>query len=397
MTEHIVRFTGHRIGRLIEKPWVIVPSGQNPGGGLREYRRGKVAYAGAQQRWNEISDALMSEADEIGQDENGERPIIGEYLESLAQLSMPKEIEEMQKAGSPKFGILDAVITWGKGNKDGPETAYIINPTPIRHEGFTTTNLDQSVDHSPVQSIATTRDRTYTAPQSRSEALGNAKSIDDYSKTSPLSVAPSPVPTPGNKTNPVPSCPPNVRLLPALPLEKAVKRSRGHYYDIITTKQTLSEQINSIATAIINDHKAGCNPTIPTNARTTQTSFASTAGSSPLSSAPMTRDHTPAQRKIVKLKLPSPTSPAKKSDKMTTRRVQDGKADTPAPGSRRRDRVPTQLNADALDRDFQTPALSVDCATTYASSGTVRNVGAARAGVFTEGGVVMGARFVVGG
>ncbi len=34
-TEHIVRFTGSRIGRMIEKPWVFVPSGQNSDGSLR--------------------------------------------------------------------------------------------------------------------------------------------------------------------------------------------------------------------------------------------------------------------------------------------------------------------------------------------------------------------------
>ena len=110
MTEHIVRFTGRRIGRLIEKPWVLVPSGQNPDGSLRAYRRGKVAYPGAEQRWSDVSDALMVEADEMGRDAWGERPVIGEYLESLAQLSMPREVEDMQKAGSLKFGILDAVV-----------------------------------------------------------------------------------------------------------------------------------------------------------------------------------------------------------------------------------------------------------------------------------------------
>lgn len=50
-----------------------------------------------------------------------------------------------------------------------------------------------------------------------------------------------------------------------------------------------------------------------------------------------------------------------------------------------------------VDRgEFVVPGLSVDCGATYASGGLVRNVGAARAGVFREGGVVMGARFVVG-
>lgn len=403
MTEHIVRFTGRRIGRLIEKPWVIIPSGQNPDGGLREYRRGKVAYAGAQQRWNDISGSLLTEADRVGLDKKGKRPVIGEYLESLAQLPMPKEVEDMQKAGSPKFGVLDVVIIWGKGNKHGPDAPYIIEPTPIRNEGFTTINLDRSMDHSPVQNVTTMTDSTNTAPQSRSEALAHAKSIDDCSDTSPLSVAPTPLPTPNNTTNPAASPTANKRPLPALPVETPVKRSRGHYYDIFTTKKTLCEEMDSIATAAVFDPKTG----VSTNVRTTRANYASAAGSSPLSSAPMTRDHTPAQTKIVKLKLPSPVNPAMSPGAMTKSRMQDGEADsgfltpprkrTPAPDLKRRERAPTQLNADALDRGFLTPALSVDCSTTYASSGILRNVGAARGGVLKERGVIMGARFVVGG
>lgn len=407
MTEHIVRFTGRRIGRLIEKPWVIVPAGQNPDGGLREYRRGKVAYAGAQQRWNDISCSLLTEADTVGLDVKGERPVIGEYLESLAKLPMPKEVEDMQKAGSPKFGVLDVVVIWGKGNKYRPDAPYIIEPTSIRNEGFTAINVDQSLDHSPVQNVTTMTDCMYTDPQSRSEALAHAKPIDDYSDTSPLSVAPSPVPTPNNETNLPASSPPNRRPFPALPVETPVKRSRGHYYDVFTTKKTLCEEMDSIATASGSDPRAGYNPAFSTNVRTTRASYASAAGSSPLSSAPMSRDHSPAQKKVVKFKLPSATNLARSSGMMTAPRTQHDEAGsgfptpprkrTPAPDLKRKERAPAQLNADALDRGFLTPALSIDCGTTYASSGIVRNVGAARGGVFNEKGVIMGARFVVGG
>ena len=406
MTEHIVRFTGRRIGRLIEKPWVIVPSGQNPDGGLREPRRGKVAYIGAQQRWNDISDALLAEADKIGQDDRGKRPVIGEYLESVAELSMPKEVEDMQRAGGPKFGLLDVVVTWGKGNKHGPDAPYIIEPTPISIEGSTSIDLDGSMDHSLVKSITKTSDNTYTVPQSRSEALANAISIDDYSDSHLLPVAPSPAPFSTNTTNPTALSPPDKRSFPDFPFETPIKRSRGHYYDILTTKQTLSEEMDSIAAAAIGP-KAGYNSTFSTNPRTTRASYASTAYSSPLSSAPTTGDHTPARTKIVKFKLPSPNNPTTHPGTMDTPRMQDAVVDSelltpvkeriPATGSKRKEQAPTQLNADALDRGFSTPALSVDCSTTYASSGILRNVGAARGGVFREGGVVMGARFVVGG
>lgn len=407
MTEHVVRFTGRRIGRLIEKPWVIIPSGQNPDGGLREYRRGKVAYAGAQQRWNDISGALIAEADKIGQDERGERPVTGEYLESLAQLSMPKEVEDMQKPGSPKFGVLDVVIIWGKGSKNGPDTPYIVEPTPIRSEKSTTINLGQAMDHAPVQNVPRTTDNPRTAPKSRSEALATARLIDHSSDTSPLPLTLSLVPTPGNKTNPAASSSPNKHSFLALSFEEPVKRSRGHYYHVLTTKKTLSEEINSIATAAVSETKAGHNPTLLTSPRTIRTNYAPTADDLPLGLAPMTRDHTPAQKKIVKFTLPSTNNSATSPGVIKTPHMQSREGDseiltplsarTAAPGSKRTERALTQRSAEALDRDFVTPALSADCVTTYAPGGCVRNVGAARGGVFREGGVVMGARFVIGG
>ena len=304
MTEHIVRFTGRRIGRLMEKPWIIVPSGQNPDGGLREFRRGKVAYAGAQQRWKDISDSLMAEADNIGRDGSGRRPIIGEYLQSLAELPMPTEVEDMQKAGGPKFGVLDAVVTRGTGNEDGPDSLYIKEPTPIRIEGCTSTNPNQPPTTQNVTTTKTTPRSTYTVPQSRSEAL--ARPIDDHPTASPLPIPASPIPSANDtRPNPYASSPPSARRpLPSLPFNTPVKRARGPYYDIVTSKQTLCEEMDSIAQASKFNLGAGrdgnnINPAFQTTrARTTRASYASaTAGgsSSPLSSAPATGEHTPVR------------------------------------------------------------------------------------------------------
>lgn len=402
MTEKTVRFTGCRIGRLIEKPWVIVPSGQNPSGGLREYRRGKVAYAGAQQRWNDISDAIMAEADKIGHDEKGNRPVLGEYLQSLAQLSMPKEVEDMQKAGSPKFGVLDVVVLWGQGNKNGADTPYLVKPTSIRNEGFTASNLDQSMDCVPVQKVPRLTDSPYRMPQSRSEAIVNAKVMDGRSDTLPWSLTPSQITASNTNIHPSTSFPLYESPYPPLPLETPVKRSRGQYYDILTTKQTLCEEMDSIVTAAGFGPKVGYSPSFSASARTTRASYAPTTDSSPLSSAPASGDHTPAQMKIVKNEMPAPTGfPTGRGVRNTPRAA--GEIPTsirersPTPSSKRRESVSTRPSAEALDRDFVTPMLSADCSITYAPSGIVRNLGAARGGVFRERGVNMGARFLIGG
>lgn len=132
MAEHIVRFSGRKIGRLVEKPWVIVPPDQNPDGTFREDHRGEEAYAGAQPRWTAISEALEAEAKRIGRDEFGAFSLLGEYLTALANLAMPPGVEEMQKAGSREFGMVDVVVIAGKGVKDDSKCPALIEPKALR-------------------------------------------------------------------------------------------------------------------------------------------------------------------------------------------------------------------------------------------------------------------------
>ena len=396
MTEHIVRFSGRRIGRVIEKPWIIVPSGQNPNGSRRKYRKDEAASAGAQQRWKDISDALMTEADKNGRNENGERPITGEYLESLARLSMPEEVEDMQKAGGTKLGILDVVIIWGKGSREGREAIFIVEPTPMRNEGFTANNLDQPMDIIPVQSVPKTTDSPFTAPKSKGIVSAKSSNGDSDASVFPLSLTPTQTTTPNINTNLTTPSPLKKHPYPALQPEGSRKR-----------KLTLEEQFNSIAAASDFDSKSGLSPLFRNHARTTRSSNAPTAGSSPLSSAPTTSHPSPAQTRNVKPQIPSPMKSTTGSSSTKAPRVKDGEAEsgfmappterTPAPRSTRRERASTQLSTEALDREFVTPTLSEDCVITYAPAGVFRNVGAAKERVFKEEGVVMGARFIVGG
>ncbi|KAM0804420.1 hypothetical protein BDR22DRAFT_599332 [Usnea florida] len=406
MTEHIVRFTGRRIGRLVEKPFVLVPSGQNPNGSFRQNRRGELAYAGAQQRWDDLASALMAEADRIGQDENGERPVLGEYLESLAQLSMPKEIEKMQKAGSPKFGVLDVAITWGNGSKKGPNTPYSIEPTPIRSQNDTATENVQLTDQLSVQGIPKTPENPIATPKSRSQALANAKSIDDLSGTSPSTLALSSISV--SNHHKVDTAASYKRPYRALSLDEPVKRSRGYYHDVITTRRTQEEEFQSITTAAVSETNAGYNPTFLARARKGKASYAPAADGSPSSSAPLTSDLRPAQDKVVGMKYPAVPGPVTGFRDWGSPRMQNGERDfhflTPVrppvstPGVDRSGQFPTtQTNTAALDDYFVTPALSEDCVITYAPCGVLRNVAAARGWVFSEEGVIMGARFIVGG
>ncbi|MCJ1476453.1 hypothetical protein MMC13_005119 [Lambiella insularis] len=126
------RFGGRRIERLLERPWVIVPNGQNADGSLREHKRSKGGYAGAQQRWNAVSEMLKVEAEKGGRNKWGELSVLGDYLESLSKLEMPKEVDELQRPGGVKYGIIDVVLTTGHGRKDDSNVGYLSEPTSIR-------------------------------------------------------------------------------------------------------------------------------------------------------------------------------------------------------------------------------------------------------------------------
>ncbi|MCJ1299473.1 hypothetical protein MMC08_002265 [Hypocenomyce scalaris] len=134
-TELTQRFSGRRIARLAQRPWVLVPPGQNSDSTLRTNKRSKGGD-GAKQRWEVLSSALSVEAGKWGTNRYGELPVVGDYLDSLAKLQMPPELEEWQKPGSPKFGVLDVVVISGKGQKDDSSTAYLSEPTRLRVKGF---------------------------------------------------------------------------------------------------------------------------------------------------------------------------------------------------------------------------------------------------------------------
>lgn len=112
---------------------MYVPPGQNPDSSIREHKRGREAYPGASSRWEAISQMLEAEAGSLGGGEDGGNPVLSEYLSSLVKLQMPPEVEEMQKVGGAKFGVIDVIIITGKGHKDGASGTMLLEPTHLRN------------------------------------------------------------------------------------------------------------------------------------------------------------------------------------------------------------------------------------------------------------------------
>jgi hypothetical protein len=106
-------FAGTRVDHLVERPWVILPPDLNADGGCQNNKPAD----GAQDRWLEISAALYGHTDERGFNEWGERSPSGAFLESLARMDMPEQVGNIQKPGGRSFGVVDVIVTAGRGRK----------------------------------------------------------------------------------------------------------------------------------------------------------------------------------------------------------------------------------------------------------------------------------------
>ena len=126
------RITGRRIAQSLERPWIIGPPEQRTIETSRNATPGDGGYIDEIQRWNVIAQALRDEAEKDGRDKEGELSMVGQYLECLSQLEMPTELRGVQKTNGPKFGVIDVVLTAGKGSKDPAEAGNVSKPTSMR-------------------------------------------------------------------------------------------------------------------------------------------------------------------------------------------------------------------------------------------------------------------------
>ena len=123
------RFTGLRVTQRSEKPWILVPREQNVDVTLGNPKPiNDTSKAEALSQWKDIGNALRQEAAV-----DGHETFIGQYLASLSEIEMPAEVEALQRAGDPKYGIIDVVLTAGKGSKkEHVGIEHIHEPTRMR-------------------------------------------------------------------------------------------------------------------------------------------------------------------------------------------------------------------------------------------------------------------------
>ncbi|KAF3032023.1 hypothetical protein E8E12_000807 [Didymella heteroderae] len=125
-------FAGYRVDFLAERPWVLLPPFTTADGGTRRFRKTIMP----QQRWEEISAAILKEAEDRGTNQSGESPPSATFLHALAGMEMPEGVKPMQKPGGRKFGVVDVLITAGYGNKLTTGTNYLKRPQRLRDSNY---------------------------------------------------------------------------------------------------------------------------------------------------------------------------------------------------------------------------------------------------------------------
>lgn len=104
--ELVLRFHGRRVEASMERPWTLTADD--------EPRDGSSSSTGA--GWREIGAALAAEAKDR-QQSTGYSSLTTEYLEAISQTT-PLEIDQQHDKGqSTSLGIIDVVVTQGRGGK----------------------------------------------------------------------------------------------------------------------------------------------------------------------------------------------------------------------------------------------------------------------------------------
>ncbi|KKY18222.1 putative set domain protein [Diplodia seriata] len=126
-------FSGLRFHWMLERAWVIVPPGQDPDGS----RRRPVASSDTlEDRWEKIQKEVLKEASARNLDKNGNRPVVAKYLMEVAKLAMPEELKTWSEPRGQAFGVIDVVLSYGRGAKDTPAKTYLSEPTRMRSSKF---------------------------------------------------------------------------------------------------------------------------------------------------------------------------------------------------------------------------------------------------------------------
>ena len=433
-----VRFTGHRIRGPIEKPWILVPSGQNPDGTPAQY--GDRASDAPSRRWHAISKALLSSAAGAGRTRDGERSPLGECLENLALLPMQPEIASVRDPKRAKFGVIDVVISWAKGMKVNQPDTELSGQRISLIEGYGHVKpVDLLVD-TTTEDTASRIPSPDTAPRTPTNILagtdtscGNAAAYP-----SPSSIVRTP-PTPMAATAKI-----GHSAIGRTPLaaSSSRKRTRSASVQVLEPqfkrpKQTLDQEMASIQKRAKEDNRP--NEGSKTGPQSTPSNLRRKNRPIDMGESSTNGYRSPKSGSLVETEDDNHTSRDRSSSKDSSKdsilpRETEDETDTPGPSQKTKAKLPPsamnlrppkkvisakekgkqaaansiktprpRIRTKAVSRKYlpdarlEVPKLSRDCVITYAPPGLVRDVRASRKTfLIEEGAVIVAVRFLVG-
>ena len=419
MTKQIVHFTGHRISRAIEKPWILVPSGQDPDGTPAQcHDRGSDAPG---RRWHAISKALLSAADRAGRNRDGERSALGECLESLASLPIQPEVAGVRKPGSANFGVIDVMVSWAKGTKVNLPEKYHSRPMFAIVEGHENVEPADLLVDTTANDTASQISSPDTAPRTPTSISARTDLFDDSVKDTTTShgnaaAYPSPIScahTPPTSMAPTANIGRSTTGRSRLVASSSRKRTRsasisGPESQFKRPKQTLEQEIASIQKKAEEDNgqrkasKAGPQST-PSGVRRKNQPINMKESSTDQNLSSESRSlvemedetNTLGLSQKAKLMLPSSTMKLRSPKNVKSSKGKQATRET-VKTPRQRSKMKAESAGQPHDAGFEVPELSRDCVITYAPPGLVRNVGARKTFLVEEGAVIVGVRFLVG-
>lgn len=117
--ENLTELWGSRIHVSMEKPWIYDVLSRRTETGLS-----------ALDRWNATATLLQKEADNRGT-KKGSRPPSGEFLEAMRAVKLPDRLENQKH-----LGLLDLVITSGRGSKKGYTQMFETRPARMHDKRY---------------------------------------------------------------------------------------------------------------------------------------------------------------------------------------------------------------------------------------------------------------------
>lgn len=110
------RVTGRRCQRRAEYPWILNVDNIPP----TRHRDGAAAKLAAQAHWADIANQILREADRCRESSE-----LSSYLRELAKMAVPLSLSNGHVPRDRDFGVIDVVITEGRGKKFGPREGYM--------------------------------------------------------------------------------------------------------------------------------------------------------------------------------------------------------------------------------------------------------------------------------